>query len=98
MSSDEETFEQTAHVSDGFGGRHYRMSRRGFSSQSTEQAQAGRMGPMAMLQFGRDLDEVATNGSDQAKRRLKMFQLFFVVMFIIVPLTLFALGVILGDA
>lgn len=96
MSADEETFEQTTHVSDGFGGRHYGTSRSGFSSQSIGQAEAGRMGPMAMLQFGRDASEVAANGSDHAKRRLKIFQRVVVVLFVIVPVTLTVLGWILN--
>ncbi len=54
------------------------------------------MGPMAGLQLGHDIAEVATNGSEQAKRRLKMFQLFFVVVFFVVPATLLVISFLLG--
>lgn len=95
MSADEEMFEQTTHVSDGFGGRLYGRPRNGVSSQSTWQAEAGRMGTNGMPHLGRDIGDVAANGSDQAKRRLKIFQRVVVMLFI-VPATLIVLGWILN--
>lgn len=96
VSSDEEMFEQTRHVSDGFGGRRYEASRTGPVRQSISQAEAERMGPMAKLQFGRDLNEIAAHGSAQAKRRLKIFRGFITVVFIVIPLVLYALSWVFG--
>lgn len=64
--------------------------------QTNDQANAGRMGPMASLQFGRDLDEAARNGSPQVQRRVKIFGRVMILLFVIVPATLLVLTEILN--
>ncbi len=68
----------------------------GVRRQTDDQANAGRMGPMASLQYGRDLREAARHGSPQVQRRVKIFGWAMIFLFVIIPATLLVLAEILS--
>lgn len=70
---EEETFEQSAHTSDGFGGQRYEAPNGGFRNRSFARAEPSRMVPFVGLHPGYP---VALDGSPRARRRAKMLRIF----------------------